>query len=97
MDFPITAYPAMAYAFESMPPGRRIDMIVLHATAGTRVGDLYTLSGRDRRHLVSCHYYITKLGEIFQMVQDKDIAWHAGVSYWQGEAMCKKFSLGVEL
>ena len=97
MDFPITPYPAMAYAFESMPPGRRIDMIVLHATAGTRVGDLYTLSGRDRRHLVSVHYYVTKLGEIFQLVQDKDIAWHAGVSYWQGESSCNRFSIGIEL
>ena len=98
MDYPIIPYPAMAHAFDAQPPGaRRIDMIVLHATAGTRQGDLYTLSGRDRRHLVSCHYYITKLGEIYQLVQDKDIAWHAGVSYWQGESSCNRFSLGIEL
>ena len=98
MDYPIIPYPTMAHAFEGQPPGvRRIDMVVLHSTAGTRQGDLYTLSGRDRRHLVSAHYYVTKLGEIFQLVQDKDIAWHAGVSYWQGEANCNRFSLGIEL
>ena len=27
---------------------------------------------------VSCHYFIGKNGEIFQMVKDKYIAWHAG-------------------
>lgn len=97
MDFPIVAYPALAHAFESAPPGRRIDMIVMHSTAGTKQGDLYTLSGRDRRHLVSTHYYVTKLGEIYQLVQDKDIAWHAGVSYWQGDANCNRVSLGVEM
>ncbi len=97
MDYPITPYPALSHAYESMAPGRRIDMIVVHATAGSRQGDLYTLSGRDRRHLVSIHYYITKLGEIYQLVQDKDIAWHAGVSYWQGDSLCNQFSIGVEL
>ncbi len=97
MDYPIIPYPALAHAFDAQAPGRRIDMLVMHSTAGTRLGDLYTLSGRDRRHLVSVHYYITKLGEIFQLVPDKDVAWHAGVSYWQGEANCNKISIGVEL
>lgn len=97
MDYQIVAYPALAHAFEGQAPGRRIDMIVMHATAGTRQGDLYTLSGRDRRHLVSTHYYVTKLGEIFQLVQDKDVAWHAGISYWQGESNLNRVSLGVEM
>lgn len=72
-------------------------MIVIHATAGSKTSDLWTLSGRDRLHLVSTHYYITKIGEIYQLVEDKDIAWHAGDSYWQGEEYCNEFSLGVEL
>ncbi|HSH77720.1 MAG TPA: N-acetylmuramoyl-L-alanine amidase [Herpetosiphonaceae bacterium] len=97
MDYPIIPYPSLPHAFESMPPGRRIDMIVMHSTAGYKQSDLYTLSGRDRRHLVSTHYYVTKVGEIYQLVQDKDVAWHAGVSYWQGETSCNRFSLGVEL
>jgi len=69
----------------------------MHATGGVKAGDLWTLSGRDRRHLVSCHYYITKLGEIYQLVQDKDIAWHAGISHWQGDNDCNRFSIGVEM
>jgi hypothetical protein len=72
-------------------------MFVMHATGGVKTGDLWTLSGRDRRHLVSVHYYVTKLGEIYQLVQDKDVAWHAGISFWQGENDVNRFSLGVEM
>lgn len=97
MEYTIIQYPALPSAYTAQKPGRRIDMIVLHATGGVKTGDLWTLSGRDRTHLVSCHYYITKLGEIYQLVQDKDIAWHAGVSFWQGESDCNRFSLGIEL
>lgn len=97
MDYRIIPYAALPSAYTPRNPGRRIDMIVLHATAGSKTGDLWTLSGRDRLHLVSTHYYITKIGEIYQLVEDKDIAWHAGESYWQGEEDCNRFSLGVEL
>ncbi|HEX6288615.1 MAG TPA: N-acetylmuramoyl-L-alanine amidase [Herpetosiphonaceae bacterium] len=97
MDYRIISYPALPSAYTTHKPGRRIDMLILHATGGVKTGDLWTLSGRDRRHLVSTHYYVTKLGEIYQLVQDKDIAWHAGVSYWQGESDCNRFSLGVEM
>lgn len=96
MDYNIIQYPALASAY-SAQQSRRIDMIVMHATGGVKAGDLWTLSGRDRRHLVSIHYYITKLGEIYQLVQDKDIAWHAGVSTWQGENDVNRFSIGIEL
>ncbi|GAC1387243.1 MAG: hypothetical protein NVSMB42_08250 [Herpetosiphon sp.] len=93
----ILQYPALPSAYATVSGKRRIDMIVLHSTAGSKAGDLFTLSGRDHSHLVSIHYYITKLGEIYQLVQDKDVAWHAGVSYWQGEGDCNKYSLGIEL
>ena len=32
---------------------------------------------------VSCHYFIKRNGEIINMVPDKFIAWHAGVSCWK--------------
>ncbi len=97
MDYTIIQYPALPSAYSPQKLGRRIDMIVMHSTGGVKTGDLWTLSGRDRRHLVSVHYYITKLGEIYQLVQDKDVAWHAGVSFWQGENDVNRFSIGVEL
>ncbi|PLS78460.1 MAG: N-acetylmuramoyl-L-alanine amidase [Chloroflexi bacterium] len=97
MDYSIIQYPALPSAYSAQKPGRRVDMIVMHSTGGVKTGDLWTLSGRDRRHLVSIHYYITKLGEIYQLVQDKDVAWHAGVSFWQGENDVNRFSIGIEL
>jgi N-acetylmuramoyl-L-alanine amidase len=97
MDYRIISYPALPSAYTAQQPGRRIDMLILHATGGVKTSDLWTLSGRDRRHLVSTHYYVTKLGEIYQLVQDKDIAWHAGVSYWQNESDCNRYSIGIEI
>ena len=32
---------------------------------------------------VSCHYFIKRNGTIINMVPDKYIAWHAGVSCWK--------------
>lgn len=92
----ITQYPALPTAYTAKPT-RRIDMLIMHATGGKKTGDLYTLSGRDRRRLVSVHYYVTKAGEIFQLVQDANIAWHAGVSFWQGDEDLNRYSIGVEL
>lgn len=90
-------YPAQPGSYTVPASPRRIDMIVMHSTGGVKSGDLWTLSGRDRRHLVSVHYYVTKLGEIYHLVHDKDIAWHAGVSAWEGESDCNRFSIGIEL
>ena len=46
---------------------------------------------------VSCHYFIGKNGEIFQMVKDKYIAWHAGKSKWGKIIGLNKHSIGIEL
>jgi hypothetical protein len=98
MVYTIQQYPALPHVITPRQPGARtISLLVLHATAGRRTGDLKALSGRERGHLVSCHYYITKTGEIIQLVQDKDIAWHAGVSAWQGKMDCNEPSIGVEM
>lgn len=93
---PAQWFPAVETAYTATN-GRRIDMLVMHATAGRETGDLYTLSGRDKTHLVSTHYYITKAGACYQLVRDRDIAWHAGVTWWQGEEDANRYSIGVEL
>lgn len=77
--------------------GRRIDMLVLHASGGVFNGDLPTLRGMDPKRRVSSHYYVTRQGAIYQLVQDADIAWHAGASTYQGEWDCNRFSIGVEM
>lgn len=76
---------------------RRIDALVMHTTGGSRKGDIYTLTGQDRTNRVSIHYYITKSADIFQIIKDKDIAWHAGTSMLGSEPDVNRFSIGVEL
>lgn len=81
--------------------GRAIGMIVVHATAGKKAGDIQTLTN-DKVPLkkrVSCHYYITKDGTIYQLVDDSDAAWHAGASSWMGldSEDIQLISIGIEL
>ncbi|MEI7770293.1 MAG: N-acetylmuramoyl-L-alanine amidase [Chloroflexales bacterium] len=87
--------------YEPGKPGR-VRMIVLHATAGRNPGDLGWLRvGGDERRPVSVHYYISKAGQITQLVDDADIAWHAGQSRWTVDGRevngCNAVSVGIEL
>jgi hypothetical protein len=55
--------------------------------------DLYTSP-------VSCHYLISKAGQVWQFVKDEDTAWHAGASRWRGievNGSLNAVSLGIEL
>ncbi|PZP40197.1 MAG: hypothetical protein DI585_01580 [Pseudomonas fluorescens] len=57
----------------------RIEFLVIHGT--WMVGDEGALSRlTDPVAEVSCHYYITRTGEIIQLVAERDVAWHAGKS-----------------
>lgn len=80
----------------------RIRMVVLHSTAGSYPGDFKWLrQGGTPGREVSVHYYISKRGQIFQLVADQDIAWHAGVSRWEVDGRtvfgCNDVSVGIEL
>ena len=46
---------------------------------------------------VSCHYYITKSGNIIQMVPDLYVAWHAGKSKWGNYKSLNRNSIGIEI
>ncbi|RPJ78712.1 MAG: N-acetylmuramoyl-L-alanine amidase [Alphaproteobacteria bacterium] len=49
---------------------------------------------------VSTHYLIGRDGDVIQFVDEKDTAWHAGVSNLNGRAIngsCNDFSIGIEL
>jgi N-acetylmuramoyl-L-alanine amidase len=55
----------------------RIRNIVLHSSDGRETGDLDTLTGDD----VSAHWYVTRDGRIFHLVNDEDTAFHAGRTF----------------
>lgn len=46
---------------------------------------------------VSAHCLINRLGEITQYVSFEDMAWHAGLSCFEGREKCNEFSIGIEL
>jgi N-acetylmuramoyl-L-alanine amidase len=46
---------------------------------------------------VSAHYFIRENGEVIQLVDDSQRAWHAGVSSWGGLSDINSHSIGIEI
>ncbi len=46
---------------------------------------------------VSSHYLINRKGKIYQLVKDRQIAWHAGKSKWKNFKNLNHNSIGIEL
>ena len=58
------------------PGGNTRDLLVIHRTLGLMPGCLEWLTSSLSQ--VSCHFLITKSGEVYQLVPSTDTAWHAG-------------------
>ncbi|UYH51824.1 N-acetylmuramoyl-L-alanine amidase [Candidatus Kirkpatrickella diaphorinae] len=79
--------------------------LVLHYTAGNFASSIAALTGP----LVSVHYIVPDETDpsyraagytdtkIFNLVDEKDRAWHAGVSYWRGRNNLNHSSIGIEI
>jgi len=77
-------------------PKKLIKAIVIHYTGmQSERESLNRLC--DFRSKVSCHYLINQKGKIFRLVQDRNIAWHAGKSCWSKYKNLNKNSIGIEL
>lgn len=51
----------------------------------------------NKKNKVSSHYLIDKSGIIFNLVDDKFRAWHAGESYWKKIRDINSRSIGIEI
>ena len=51
----------------------------------------------EKKSKVSTHYLITKKGSIIKMVEEKNVAWHAGKSKWKSFINLNDRSIGIEL
>ncbi|WP_343347168.1 N-acetylmuramoyl-L-alanine amidase [Sphingomicrobium sp. XHP0239] len=73
-----------------------VSMIVLHytgmPTAEAALDKMCSANGG-----VSAHYCITEDGTIYQLVDEEERAWHAGVSYWRGISDVNSASVGIEI
>lgn len=75
-----------------------IDSIILHHTATpTCKMALDILTDGTREPKVSSHYVIDRNGDVYQLVDDAEKAWHAGVSYWRGREKMNEYSIGIEI
>lgn len=81
---------------EPRPDGRVPDMLILHYTA-TETVDVAIRWLANPVSKVSCHYVVDDDGAITRMVPETLRAWHAGVSYWQGERDINNRSIGIEI
>lgn len=78
------------------PRTKPISMIVVHSTASDTLksaADWLCAVWSE----VSTHYIIDETGAIFQLVDDNQVAWHAGKCDWHGVTDVNGVSLGVEL
>lgn len=66
--------------------------IILHTTEGSARGALEKLSKNGE-----CHYMVAKDGKIYTIIDRNRIAYHAGVSMWNGQTGLDSMSIGIEI
>ncbi|SMF99402.1 N-acetylmuramoyl-L-alanine amidase [Burkholderia singularis] len=79
----------------------RVRTLVLHYTAQTLADSLASLTDQNKQ--VSAHYLVPDAPDngrrfkVFELVPEACRAWHAGLSYWQGDRMLNAGSVGIEI
>ncbi|HBI17323.1 MAG TPA: hypothetical protein DDY52_04235 [Candidatus Moranbacteria bacterium] len=85
----------------SSSKNRNIDTIILHSSYNVLGGDEYDLDKiilEYKQYGVAPHYVIDREGEIFRLVKDANIAYHAGESKVpDGRTGVNNFSIGIEV
>ncbi|MGI4776307.1 MAG: N-acetylmuramoyl-L-alanine amidase [Janthinobacterium lividum] len=86
-----TKFRSPNYSFRTAP----ISFIIIHYTERNFKDSLALLCNYKKK--VSAHYLIKSSGEIFNLVEDRLSAWHAGLSHWQGIDKINEHSIGIEI
>jgi N-acetylmuramoyl-L-alanine amidase len=81
---------------DERPCGRRPDMLILHYT-GMRSAAEALDRLCDPAAQVSAHWLVEEDGQVWRLVPEELRAWHAGVSFWDGESGLNAGSIGIEL
>ncbi len=79
--------------FERKSEPRNIQFLVLHHIEASSVEHAIE---QLCEHQVSSHYLIDEDGKIFELVDENNVAYHAGVSYWRGVEGLNQTSIGIE-
>lgn len=76
--------------------GSKIGLIVLHSDPGPAEQSLAAMTALDAPSM--SHYYVGSAGAIYQLVDDEQAAWHAGMATWRDRRQnINRVSLGVAL
>lgn len=80
---------------------RKIDTIIIHSSYDAIGADPYSVNGviaEYKSYSVAPHYLIDRKGNIYRLVEDKNIAYHAGESRMpDGRSSVNDFSIGIEM
>ncbi len=75
---------------------RKANFVIIHHTSDDNIAQaLGTLTNPLRA--VSAHYLIGRDGKIYQLVDERARAWHAGQSKWGNNSDLNSSSIGIEL
>lgn len=72
---------------------RQINFLVLHNIAAKNINEAIDLL---QFYEVSSHYIIDVNGDILQLVEENNIAFHAGISYWNCVDGLNETAIGIE-
>lgn len=92
----LNIHPFPSANFNERNPDKKISLIILHYTDMLNAQSALDLLCRKESN-VSAHYLISDDGRIYQLVNNSNRAWHAGVGFWQGETDINSISIGIEL
>lgn len=80
---------------------RKIEAIIIHSSYNALTPDSFSIAGilREYKQIdVSPHYIIGRNGDIYRLVADSDIAYHAGKSRLpDGKTDVNSVSIGIEI
>jgi len=74
-----------------------VDLLVLHYTELPLDESLKVLRDDKRPDRVSAHYVLAQDGNVYRLVAEQRVAWHAGQSHWRGREGLNATSIGIEV
>ena len=81
----------------SLPPGQYGEPNVQRLFTNQLDWDKHPYFQSIRGLQVSAHFFVTRMGELWQFVSCDARAWHAGQSSYRGRGDCNNDSIGIEL
>ncbi len=91
----------LRFGYRLPPTPRGIDTIVLHSSYNALGGDVYSVEKtlqEYEQYGVGAHYLIDRSGAVLRLVEEANIAYHAGSSKMSdGRKNVNDFSLGIEI